>query len=1026
MSRLALYLLGPPRLELDGEPVHIAWRKAVALLAYLAVTGQSHSRDTLATLLWPEYDQSRARANLRRALSLLNRTLGGEWLTADRETAGLNPDADLWLDMDQFRQHLSACETRGHRAMEICPQCAPLLEEAVELYRDHFLTGFTLRDSGPFDEFQFFQTEGLKDQLAGVLVRLASYHTSQGEYEPAIGYARRWLVLDPLHEPAHRHLMALYAHAGQRAAALRQYQLCEQTLLEELGLPPSEETQTLYDRIRSGAGIEPVRPPHNLPPQLTPFVGREGELVDLDQLIGDPDVRLITIVGPGGIGKTRLALATAERQLDTTRTTAAGPEPRFPNGVFFVPLAPLISVDQIVPAVARATRFSFHEEREPRQQVLDYLREKRLLLLVDNLEHVPEGVDLLAEILQTAPAVHILATSRERLHLHQEQVYPIQGLPYPDWETGAEAPAEADLTAYDAVKLFLHSAQRVQPHFELTDDDLVHVTRLCHLVDGMPLGIELAAAWVDMLSLADIAAETQHSLDFLAADWRDIPARHRSVRAAFDASWAWLGQAERDVFPQLSVFRGGFTRQAAQEVADASLPELAALAEKSLLQYDQSRDRYRIHELLRQYGADRLGTDPDREAVVSDRHSAYYCAWLQQRAVDLKGPRQQAALAEIEADVENTQAAWGWAVSERWVAGIDQAMDGLCGFFELRHRYQDGETTSGMAAAELSLGKLPEDELTLADRQRALAKALAWQARFSHALGRLEVANALLNQCRALLEGPALADQDTRAIQANQALAVMPHIHVSGFWPDLEEIRRHCEHGLALYRALGDEWGVADALAELGFAARLSGAYDEAKQLYEESLASYRALGNQWRVAHALNGLGWVARGLGAYDETRELWEESLALSRAQNNLWGSADSLRYLSYLALFQGRFDDAARRLRQSIALCQESGDRLGRADDLCQLSVAHCLSGQFIRAHAVSEEAVAILQDLGHPFALAMATAFQARVNLHMGQYQEARAQANMANTLARGVHGALESGLASGGLGSADAGLGGAG
>jgi tetratricopeptide (TPR) repeat protein len=260
------------------------------------------------------------------------------------------------------------------------------------------------------------------------------------------------------------------------------------------------------------------------------------------------------------------------------------------------------------------------------------------------------------------------------------------------------------------------------------------------------------------------------------------------------------------------------------------------------------------------------------------------------------------------------------------------------------------------------------------------------------------------------LEGPALASQDTRAIQANQALAVMPQIQVSGFWPDQEEIRRRCEQGLALYKSLGDQWGVADALAGLGSAARLSGAYDEAKQLYEESLASYRALGNQWRVADALNGLGWVARGLGAYDEARGLWEESLALSRAQNSLWGMADSLRNLSFLALFQGRFDDAARWLWQSFALCQESGDRLGRASDLAHLGVAHGLSGQFIRAHTALEEAVAICQDLGHPVLLAMATAYQARVNLHVGRYKEARAQAHMASTLARSVRVASYSGL----------------
>jgi DNA-binding SARP family transcriptional activator len=391
MSRLALYLLGPPRIELDGEPVHIARRKALALLAYLAMTGGSHSRDTLATLLWPEYDQSRARAGLRRTLSELNTTLGEGWLTADRETAGLNPDAGLWLDVDRFRSLLSAWQDHGHPEADICPECLDALSEAVELYQGDFLAGFTLRDSAPFDEWQFFETEGLRDQLASALVRLASYHTSQGEYEPAIGYARRWLALDPLHEPAHRHLMALYAQAGQQSAALRQYQLCEQTLLEELGLPPSEETEALYEQIRTQPAdrAEPVNPfpraRHNLyqlccetpcstnlpwgpqiarflrtqlvlPFQPTPFVGREALLAEIADRLEDPACRLLSLVGPGGSGKTRLALEAAagilsEAQLDN-----------YPHGVYFVSLAPLESAEAIVPTVAQAVGFSFYAE----------------------------------------------------------------------------------------------------------------------------------------------------------------------------------------------------------------------------------------------------------------------------------------------------------------------------------------------------------------------------------------------------------------------------------------------------------------------------------------------------------------------------------------------------------------------------------------------------------------------------------------------------------------------------------------
>jgi class 3 adenylate cyclase/DNA-binding SARP family transcriptional activator/regulation of enolase protein 1 (concanavalin A-like superfamily) len=252
MSSLKLFLLGPPRVELEEQPVEIKPRKALGLLIYLAITGESHPRDSLATLFWPEADQRQARAALRRRLSELNQTLGREWLQVSRESVGLEPGAPLWVDVAQFQQCLARCQNHGHLADELCNDCLALLTEAVTLYRNDFLTGFTLPDCPDFDDWQFFQSEGLRQELASTLEQLVHFYRGQADPDAALPYARRWLTLDPLHEPAHQQLMLLYAQSGQQAAALRQYQLCVKTLEAELDVPPSEKTTALYERIRRG------------------------------------------------------------------------------------------------------------------------------------------------------------------------------------------------------------------------------------------------------------------------------------------------------------------------------------------------------------------------------------------------------------------------------------------------------------------------------------------------------------------------------------------------------------------------------------------------------------------------------------------------------------------------------------------------------------------------------------------------------------------------------------------------------
>jgi predicted ATPase/DNA-binding CsgD family transcriptional regulator len=371
----------------------------------------------------------------------------------------------------------------------------------------------------------------------------------------------------------------------------------------------------------------------NLPVWLTPFVGREGEMAAIGERLEDPDCRLLTLVGPGGIGKTRLAVEAARVHGES-----------FVDGVFFVSLAPLHSADAIVPTVAQSLGFSFYaasgvgagaggDDVEPRQQLLEYLRHKSMLLVMDNFEHLLGGAGLVTDLLKTALGVKIAVTSRTRLNMQGEHLFPVGGMDYPE-ETALH---EGEPIVSSAVRLFLHSAQRVRPGFEPTADDLAQIGRICRLVEGMPLATELAAGLVLVLDLAEIAIEIEQSLDILETDLRDVPKRQQSVRATLDQSWRLLTERQQEVLAGLSVFRGDFAREAARQVIGASLRELMALVNMSLLQRT-STGRFTIHELLRQYTVEQLEASGMADAVRG-RHSEYYMNALYRHRLDLTGCR---------------------------------------------------------------------------------------------------------------------------------------------------------------------------------------------------------------------------------------------------------------------------------------------------------------------------------------------------------------------------------------------------
>jgi predicted ATPase/DNA-binding SARP family transcriptional activator len=981
LSSLRLSLLGSPHIERDGVPVEVDTRKAIALFAYLALTGQAHSREALAALLWPEYDQDRAYANLRRTLWSLNRAVGKERLDIDQDTIGLRRGAGFWLDVDAFRSHLHQCQTHGHADSDVCAACIPPLTAAVKLYRGDFMAGFTLRDSPDFDDWQFFQTESLRSELAAVLEKLVHCQAVQGEYQSAIDCARRWVALDPLHEPAHRELMKLYAWAGQRPAALRQYQECLRILEQELGAAPSQETTQLYEAIRANQPPPPpetavtgtktpagVRPPsgprHNLPLQPTPFIGREKVLGEIAGLLQDPDCRLLTLVGPGGIGKTRLALQAASEQLDA-----------FLYGVWFVSLAPLSSPEFIVPTMADALRFSFFQREgdEPKQQLLNYLREKQMLLLLDNFDHLVEGAGLLSEVLASAPLVKILVTSRQRLNLREEWSLEIQGMRFPE-----DGEIES-LEGYSAMQLFLERARRADVGFSLTEDQIPDLVRICRLVQGMPLGIELAAAWVKMLSCREIAHEIERSLDFLATSMRGVPARHRSLRAVFDHSWQLLAEAERSVFRKLSAFRGGFRREAAAQVAGADLPLLSALVDKSLLRRGRS-GRYEMHELLRQYAAQKLDEVAQEKKEARDLHCAYFMTFLQQREGDLKGARQKQALDEVGSEIENVRAAWRWATEQGKAREIGQAAASLFEFYRMRHLPREGEEAFGQAVAGLQPQAQPVTDRG-AEADAVLGLVLAFQGFFAISTYLLDKPQALLRESLALLRplGP------RRELALANALAVWV-----GVAEDITEAEQLLQESLAIHQQLEDRWGTALSLRDLGDLASFRGDYAQAKRYLQESLALSDEIGDRWGLGSALTSLGDIAQHHeGARQEAKTLHQQGLAIYRELGDRWAEQLVLDYVAYVARELGEYEEARQLHHESLAISNEIGDPLGVAGSLDNLGLVARDMGDYAEAERLFREGLAIRREVGHQWSTAVSLEHLGDVALALGDYEEAR-------------------------------------
>ena len=563
---------------------------------------------------------------------------------------------------------------------------------------------------------------------------------------------------------------------------------------------------------RSSGLLEGISPPNlssppsnNLPPQPTPFIGRVRELAQLDEQLADPECRLLTLVGPGGMGKTRLALEVAARHM-----------PRFIDGVCFVSLAPLKDSDFIVPTIAEAVHLTFAPLEAPERQLFNYLREKHMLLLLDNFEHLLSGITLISELLKAAAQIKVLVTSRERLQLQSEVVFRVEGFDIRDWTTPEEA-AESS-----AGKLFLQSARRIQPSFDLTPDTVEGLRALCGLVRGMPLGILLAASWIDTLSVTEIAEEIQRSFDFLEGEMRDLPERQRSLRAVFEHSWNLLGETERAAMRCFSIFHGGFTREAAEQVAAVSLKTLTSLVNKSFLSRDLS-GRFDVHELLRQYAEHELNQIPQERERVESRHAAYYAEFIEMRWLSIRNAKAKMTADEIDIEIDNVRAAWNIILEQAQFPQIAMVARVLWVYLDLqRARRVEGINLFERAVSKLRT--LPSSEA----RDLVLGETLQYLGEFNNLNGAPGIAKSIAEEGLALLQSFDVVETKIRGYYPLCLAEFLLGKH--------QEMRHHAQQAMIVAQRTADPWHLWIPFYWMGLALFLEGNYEEAYQSGKEAL----------------------------------------------------------------------------------------------------------------------------------------------------------------------------------------------
>lgn len=866
-EQVAVQVLGALRCTRGGQPLDaLGARSAEAALAYLAVQTAPVARESLAHLLWPGLGEEAARASLRTALHRLRRQLGPSLLTTRNH---LELATQVRVDAREFEALLRRGETGA----------------AAALYGGEFLAGFSYDGSGEFESWVVDERERLRQLAIAAHEELLAGQLAEGDDEAALASARKLGALEPLHEPALRAEMRLLSAKGRRPAALRSFERFRRLLTSELGLEPDERTLRLADALRSGGAPAVAAPAvaaararksevRGFPAYAIPLVGREEELATLQRRLQDPDCRWLTVVGMGGVGKTRLAVEAARRL-----------HSGYADGALFLPLAGVGSPDHLLEALARRLGVEPAPRLDLTEQLTAHLHRRALLLILDNFEQLAGEAPRVAALLQQAEGVKVLATSRERLHLPGEWLLPLAGLERPE----------------EARRLFSLHAGRLTPDFDGVQETEA-LDAISAAVGGLPLALELAAGWTNALSPADIAAELERGAVLLTAPDHALPERQRTLVAVFDSSLERLPAGLEGAFARLAPFRGGFTPELAAEVADLELPSLLTLVNRSLLS-PAPGGRFELHELLRRHAQARLEAAGEADAVA-ERHLSAFRRLAERTATEVLGQQPGVWLGRLAAEQDNVRAALDRALMgpEEHAARLLEAM---AWFWRLTCALDEGRAwlRRGLAQATAPLAR--------ATLHHHLGH-LCWMA------GQLEEADKELGAGLAELTEAGELD-GPRAAQLRCSIAMVRFSQGDQFGA-----AHLLEEAQGAFREADATWWRAFAHGWRGRVAAATGESARARAEYRRSLDLFERVGSAWGLGLFTQPAAELLLEGGELAAARRLAGRSVTLlseTGFRHSLWSAH---RLLARIALAEGDRAAAEGHLQQAVAICRELGD------------------------------------------------------------------------------------------------------